>query len=109
MLPVYMAKAGGFFFVVFGFTALMGALIQINPVWAYGPYNPSEVTAGSQPDWYMGLSEGLVRLMPPLETTWFNRTWTLERLPARCRRSGHPVHLAGPVAVHRAVDHRRQA
>jgi len=76
MLPVYMAKAGGFFFIVFGFTALMGALIQINPVWAYGPYNPSEVTAGSQPDWYMGLSEGLVRLMPPLETTWFNRTFT---------------------------------
>ncbi|GEO87748.1 cytochrome bc1 complex cytochrome b subunit [Aeromicrobium flavum] len=76
MLPVYMAKAGGFFFIVFGFLALMGALIQINPVWAYGPYNPSEVTAGSQPDWYMGLSEGLVRLMPPLETTWFNRTWT---------------------------------
>ncbi|HPU14117.1 MAG TPA: ubiquinol-cytochrome c reductase cytochrome b subunit [Aeromicrobium sp.] len=76
MLPVYMAKAGGFFFIVFGFIAVMGALIQINPVWAYGPYNPSEVTAGSQPDWYMGFSEGLVRLMPPLETTWFGRTWT---------------------------------
>ncbi len=76
MLPVYMAKAGGFFFVVFGFIAVMGALIQINPVWAYGPYNPSEVTAGSQPDWYMGFSEGLVRLMPPLETTWFGWTFT---------------------------------
>ncbi|GAA3535704.1 hypothetical protein GCM10022234_35550 [Aeromicrobium panaciterrae] len=34
MLPVYAAKAGGFFFVVFGFTALMGALLQINPIWA---------------------------------------------------------------------------
>lgn len=76
MLPVYAAKAGGFFFVVFGFTALMGAIIQINPVWAYGPYNPSEVTAGSQPDWYMGFSEGLVRLMPALETTFLGYTWS---------------------------------
>jgi ubiquinol-cytochrome c reductase cytochrome b subunit len=76
MLPVYAAKAGGFFFVVFGFTALMGALLQINPVWVYGPYNPSEVTAGSQPDWYMGFSEGLVRLMPGWESTFLDFTWS---------------------------------
>jgi ubiquinol-cytochrome c reductase cytochrome b subunit len=76
MLPVYAAKAGGFFFVVFGFTALMGAVLQINPVWVYGPYNPSEVTAGSQPDWYMGFSEGAVRLMPNWESTFFNYTWS---------------------------------
>lgn len=76
MLPVYAAKAGGFFFVVFGFTALMGAIVQINPVWAYGPYNPSEVTAGSQPDWYMGFSEGLVRIMPNWESTFLGLTWS---------------------------------
>ncbi|EFQ83427.1 cytochrome b/b6 family protein [Aeromicrobium marinum DSM 15272] len=76
MLPVYAAKAGGFFFVVFGFTALLGAIIQINPVWAYGPYNPSEVTAGSQPDWYMGFSEGLVRIMPAWESTFLGFTWS---------------------------------
>jgi ubiquinol-cytochrome c reductase cytochrome b subunit len=76
MLPVYAAKAGGFFFVVFGFTALMGATLQINPIWAYGPYNPSEVTAGSQPDWYMGFVEGAVRVMPNWESTFFNYTWS---------------------------------
>ena len=76
MLPVYAAKAGGFFFVVFGFTALLSATIQMNPVWAYGPYNPSEVTAGSQPDWYMGFSEGLVRLMPGWESTFLGYTWS---------------------------------
>ncbi len=76
MLPVYAAKAGGFFFVVFGFTALMGALLQLNPVWVYGPYNPSEVTAGSQPDWYMGFVEGAIRIMPSWETTFFNYTWS---------------------------------
>jgi ubiquinol-cytochrome c reductase cytochrome b subunit len=72
--PVYTAKAGGFFFVVFGVTALMGALLQINPVWLYGPYNPAEVTAGSQPDWYMGWLEGSVRLMPGFESTFWGIT-----------------------------------
>ena len=76
MLPVYAAKAGGFFFVVFGFTALMGAFFQINPVWLYGPYNPSEVTAGSQPDWYMGWVEGAVRIMPNWENTIFGWTFS---------------------------------
>src|SRR3954453_7878311 len=50
LLPVYAAKAGGFFFVVFGITAFMGALLQINPIGLYGPYDPAQVTAGSQPD-----------------------------------------------------------
>ena len=68
MLPVYAAKAGGFFFIVFGITALMGALLSINPVWKYGPYDPSKVTAGSQPDWYMGWPDGALRIMPGIET-----------------------------------------
>jgi ubiquinol-cytochrome c reductase cytochrome b subunit len=68
MLPVYAAKAGGFFFMVFGTIALMGALMSINPVWKYGPYTPNQVTAGSQPDWYMGIAEGLLRIMPGWET-----------------------------------------
>jgi ubiquinol-cytochrome c reductase cytochrome b subunit len=68
MLPVYAAKAGGFFFIVFGVTALMGALLSINPVWKYGPYDPSKVTAGSQPDWYMGWPDGALRIMPGIES-----------------------------------------
>jgi ubiquinol-cytochrome c reductase cytochrome b subunit len=64
MMPVYMAKAGGFFFIVFGITALIAALVTINPIWLYGPYNPSPVTAGSQPDWYMGFADGALRLFP---------------------------------------------
>ena len=74
MLPVYMAKAGGFFFMVFGVSALMGGLLSINPVWKYGPYDPSKVTAGSQPDWYMGIAEGLLRIMPNWETTVWGHT-----------------------------------
>jgi ubiquinol-cytochrome c reductase cytochrome b subunit len=63
-MPVYLAKAGGFFFIVFGVTALLAAIATINPIWMYGPYDPSPVTAGSQPDWYMGFTEGALRLMP---------------------------------------------
>ncbi len=64
LMPVYMAKAGGFFFIVFGITALISALVAINPVWAYGPYDPTQVTAGSQPDFYMWFSDGALRLLP---------------------------------------------
>jgi ubiquinol-cytochrome c reductase cytochrome b subunit len=64
MMPVYAAKAGGFFFIVFGITTLMAALVTINPIWLYGPYDPSPVTAGSQPDWYMGFADGALRLFP---------------------------------------------
>ncbi|GGT12881.1 cytochrome bc1 complex cytochrome b subunit [Streptomyces chromofuscus] len=66
-LPVYMAKAGGFFFLVFGVLAIIGGLAQINPVWAFGPYRADLVTTGAQPDWYLGFSEGLIRVMPGWE------------------------------------------
>jgi ubiquinol-cytochrome c reductase cytochrome b subunit len=74
LLPVYMAKAGGFFFIVFGVTAFLGAVASINPVWLFGPYTPAQVTAGSQPDWYMGWLDGLVRMAPPLESYIFGYT-----------------------------------
>ncbi|MCA0297080.1 MAG: cytochrome bc complex cytochrome b subunit [Actinobacteria bacterium] len=74
--PIYVAKAGGFFFIVFGVTVLMGAVFQINPVWLYGPYNPSQVTAGSQPDWYMGFVEGAIRIMPNWEWHLGHTTWS---------------------------------
>ena len=74
MLPVYAAKAGGFFFIVFGVTALMGGLLTINPVWKFGPYDPSKVTAGSQPDWYMGWPDGALRIFPGWETHAFGHT-----------------------------------
>ena len=76
LFPVYMAKAGGFFFVVFGITVLMGGFMTINPVWKFGPYNPSQVTAGSQPDWYMGWVEGAIRIVPAWEWHLWSTTWS---------------------------------
>ena len=77
LFPVYTAKAGGFFFVVFGITALMGGLVTINPIWAYGPYVPDQVTAGSQPDWYIGFVDGALRAFPSWEWADFlGYTWS---------------------------------
>jgi ubiquinol-cytochrome c reductase cytochrome b subunit len=76
VFPVYAAKAGGFFLIVFGVLTLMGATMQINPVWVFGPYNPAEITAGSQPDWYMGFVEGGIRLMPNWEWHIGSTTWS---------------------------------
>ncbi|GAA2100700.1 cytochrome bc complex cytochrome b subunit [Microlunatus panaciterrae] len=76
LFPVYMAKAGGFFFIVFGVTTLMGALLTINPVWMFGPYNPAQVTAGSQPDWYMAFVEGAIRIIPNWEWHIGGTTWS---------------------------------
>ncbi|NAZ84859.1 cytochrome bc1 complex cytochrome b subunit [Kineococcus indalonis] len=78
LFPVYMAKAGGFFFIVFGVIALIAGLFSINPIWAYGAYDPSPVTAGSQPDWYMGWLDGAVRLTPGwFEFTLFGFTFSM--------------------------------
>lgn len=78
VMPVYAAKAGGFFFIVFGVLTLISALVQINAIWVYGPYDPSPVTAGSQPDWYMLFADGALRLLPGfLEFTIFGYTLSL--------------------------------
>ncbi|HWE90383.1 MAG TPA: cytochrome bc complex cytochrome b subunit [Pseudonocardiaceae bacterium] len=67
IMPVFALKGGGFFAVVAGVIALISGLFQINPIWNFGPYNAAQVSAGSQPDWYMGWTDGLVRLWPSWE------------------------------------------
>jgi ubiquinol-cytochrome c reductase cytochrome b subunit len=69
--PVYAAKAGGFFFIVFGVCAALGGFAQINPVWLFGPYNPAQVSSGSQPDFYMMFLDGSTRLMPSWDIRLF--------------------------------------
>ncbi len=76
-MPIYIAKAGGFFFIVFGVIVALSGLVQINPIWAYGPYVPDQVTAGSQPDWYVGFLDGALRLMPNVELAFLGVTLSL--------------------------------
>ena len=80
VFPVYAAKAGGFFFLVFGIITLISATTSINAMWVYGPYDPSPVSAGSQPDWYMLWTDGGLRLIPGWEFTIFGYVISLNML-----------------------------
>ena len=75
--PSYAAKSVGLFFIVTAVIAALGGLAQINPIWLYGPYDPAQaaaVTAGSQPDWYVGWLDGALRMMPGWEIRAFGYT-----------------------------------
>jgi ubiquinol-cytochrome c reductase cytochrome b subunit len=67
ILPKFASKGGGFFGIVFGVIAIMSGIFQINPIWNLGPYNTSQVSAGVQPDFYMGFLDGMVRVWPDWE------------------------------------------
>jgi ubiquinol-cytochrome c reductase cytochrome b subunit len=67
ILPAFAAKGGAFFAVTVGVIAIMAGIFQINPVWNFGPYNPAHISAGSQPDWYVLFTEGMLRIFPPWE------------------------------------------
>lgn len=65
--PGYALRSIGLFLVVAGVLFLLGGLVQINPIWEWGPYEPYLSTNGAQPDWYIGWLIGALRLIPPLE------------------------------------------
>ncbi|MGI8657690.1 MAG: cytochrome bc1 complex cytochrome b subunit [Candidatus Limnocylindria bacterium] len=72
--PSQVFKSTGLMLLTAAVLALMGGLIQINPVWTYGPFDPTRVSAPSQPDWYVGWLDGALRLFPPIEFTVFGIT-----------------------------------
>ncbi len=74
MWPGYALRSLGLFAAVAAVLVLMGGLIQINPVWLWGPYHPYIGTNGAQPDWYLGWLIGALRLMPNLEIHAFGHT-----------------------------------
>ena len=74
VMPVFAVKSGAFFAMVVGILGIMGGILQINPIWLLGPYKPSQVSAGSQPDFYMMWTDGLIRLFPPWEIYIGNHT-----------------------------------
>ena len=78
LLPNAAVRAGGFVAVVVGLLVLMATLVTVNPIWNYGPADPGNASAGSQPDWYTGFLDGALRLVPPgWEFEFLDRTWTL--------------------------------
>ena len=74
VMPVFAVKSGAFFAMTTGILGMMGGLLQINPIWQLGPYKPSQMSAGSQPDFYMMWTDGLTRLWPAWEFYPFGHT-----------------------------------
>jgi quinol---cytochrome-c reductase cytochrome b subunit len=74
MWPGYALRSIGLLLAVAAVLVLLGGLVQINPVWQWGPYEINRSTNGAQPDWYLGWLIGGLRLMPPLEIHVFGRT-----------------------------------
>ena len=72
--PSYALKSTGFFFLVSAVIAFLGGLAQVNPIWLYGPFRAADVSAASQPDWYVGWLDGALRVFPPWEIRAFGHT-----------------------------------
>jgi ubiquinol-cytochrome c reductase cytochrome b subunit len=75
MWPGYALRSIGLLLAVGAVLVLLGGLVQINPIWQYGPYEPWLGTNGAQPDWYLGWLIGALRLMPPWEIHFWGKTW----------------------------------
>jgi ubiquinol-cytochrome c reductase cytochrome b subunit len=69
MFPGQAPRSLALMFFVAALLVVMGALIQINPIWQWGPYQPWLGTNGAQPDWYLGWLIGALRLMPGFDVT----------------------------------------
>jgi ubiquinol-cytochrome c reductase cytochrome b subunit len=75
--PYFLLKGQAWFFFIFGVLVLLATFAQINPVWMYGPYTPLAISAASQPDWYLGILDGALRIMPSWELNFLGHTVTL--------------------------------
>ncbi|MGC1212389.1 MAG: cytochrome bc complex cytochrome b subunit [Micromonospora sp.] len=65
--PSYTLRTLALFAWVLAVLFALGGLVQINPVWLYGPFEPAQSTSPAQPDWYVAWGDGALRLFPPWE------------------------------------------
>jgi ubiquinol-cytochrome c reductase cytochrome b subunit len=72
--PGQAPRSLGLMIGTFGVLFLLGGLVQINPIWEWGPYHVGEATNGAQPDWYLGWLIGALRLMPGFDVVIGNYT-----------------------------------
>ncbi len=69
LFPGQAARSLALLFFTAGLLFLLGGLVQINPIWQWGPFEPWLGTNGAQPDWYLGWLIGALRLMPSFDVT----------------------------------------
>jgi len=67
--PGQTPRSLGLLFAVAAVLFLLGGLVQINPIWLWGPYHVGDATNGAQPDWYLGWLIGALRLVPSFDVT----------------------------------------
>ncbi|MGN6663074.1 MAG: cytochrome bc1 complex cytochrome b subunit [Solirubrobacterales bacterium] len=72
--PGQVPRSLGLMIAVAGVLVLLGGLVQINPIWLWGPYHVYSGTNGAQPDWYLGWLIGALRLVPGFDVVVWNRT-----------------------------------
>ena len=72
--PGQAPRSLGLLFAVAAALVLLGGLVQINPIWLWGPYHVGQGTNGAQPDWYLGWLIGALRLMPHFDVVIGNKT-----------------------------------
>ncbi|RZU75326.1 menaquinol-cytochrome c reductase cytochrome b subunit precursor [Micromonospora kangleipakensis] len=65
--PSYTLRSLALFAWLLAVLFALGGLVQINPVWLYGPFEPARATSPAQPDWYVAWGDGALRLFPPWE------------------------------------------
>ena len=58
-----------------GVLFLLGGLVEINPIWLWGPFHTYSSTNGAQPDWYLGWLIGGLRLVPSFD--WVIGSYTV--------------------------------
>ena len=73
--PGYALRSLGWFAMVAAVCVLLGGLVQINPVFQWGPFETWRSTNGAQPDWFLGWLIGGLRLMPAWEPRFGGHTW----------------------------------
>ena len=67
--PGQTPRSLGLMLAVSSILFLLGGLVQINPIWLWGPYEVGMSTNGAQPDWYLGWLIGGMRLVPHFDVT----------------------------------------
>ncbi|MEA2157793.1 MAG: ubiquinol-cytochrome c reductase cytochrome b subunit, partial [Solirubrobacteraceae bacterium] len=72
--PAYALRSLALFAATAAVLFALGGLVQINPVWQWGPFEPWLATNGAQPDWYLGWLIGALRIMPPVELSLWGHT-----------------------------------
>ena len=108
VFPVYAAKAGGFFLIVFGVLTLMGATMQINPVWVFRALQPGGSDRRLSARLVHGLRRGRHSHHAELGMAHRIDDLVVERANTWSRADGPVLRLDGHLPVHRGLGHGRQ-